>query len=416
MIEMKNISLYKIQNIACFLFFALFLSVRKGYSIAAMLGVASAIAILIEDKKLFIDKRVACVFGFLVISGFLWGYSFDGILNSQSYFIENFFKYILAGVVLLALALRPISLKYYIAGLVAGCMTAGAVAIYQFPLTGRAAGFTNAIRFGDIALWLGMACLFFALFMKISIAQRAVLFIATGCGVIASVLSLSRGGWLIFLMLPLIFFLVEENKKKRIFIFFSSCVGVLMIALVAINIPFVQKRIQASTTEVTGYFQNKSGATETSVGARLEQWGLAWEMGQEKPWMGWGDKGYEKGREMYAMQGEAAPSVVNFGHAHNDYLNIFAKRGVLGVLALTLIYILPFVALSPDFSKIIKMTPEILGEYKAVTAIGMSIPISYFVFGWTEFFFYLNIGHIFYIFSILYTYSVIKSIEDQCHA
>lgn len=414
MIAMRNLSAYNIQNTACFLFFALFLSVGDGYNFAGLIASLAAFFIIYKEAKIVVDKRFFYILVFFLVSLFLWGYSFDNFFDGESYSIDNLLKYLLAGIVLLALALKPISINYYISGCVVGCMTACAVAIYQFPLIGRAAGFTNAIRFGNIALWLGLACLFFAIFMKISIVQRAILLLATLCGVMASILSLSRGGWLIFLMLPLIFFLVEENNKKKIFIFFSSCVCVFVIALAAINIPFIQQRVQVSTSEVTGYFANQPGAAETSVGARLEQWSLAWKMGQDHLWIGWGDQGYEKGREIYVNQGEAAPSVVNFGHAHNDYLNIFAKRGILGVVALTLIYLLPFFALKPDFSKKIKMTSEDWRTYKAITAIGMSIPISYFVFGWTEFFFYLNIGHIFYILSISYTYSAIKYIEVKC--
>lgn len=136
-------------------------------------------------------------------------------------------------------------------------------------------------------------------------------------------------------------------------------------------------------------------------------------MGMEKPWSGWGEEGYLAGREMYAAKGLADKTVVDFGHAHNDFLNIFAKKGVLGVFGLVLVYLAPLIIFWPQKKYFSLLSQEAAANYKAVCLIGISIPVAYFVFGLTEYFFYLNIGHVFYLFSIIHTYSLLKSVQGD---
>ena len=408
---MRWFNLNNLMNISCLLFFSLFLCIKSGYSIGALLCLTASIFLLFKkgcDKLNGKDYLVIC---FLLISAYLWGYGFDGLFNYESYHTDEFFKYIFSIIIFLALIRVCVLPGFYIVGIALGCCGACLIALYQFPLTGRAEGFTNAIRFGNISFWMGIVCFIFCFYLRESKTKKIILFLAGLSGILASALSLSRGGWIALIALPFIFYFIEDKSKKRFRIFVASCVGVVLVALAASNFSFIEKRVAGSISEVQGYLNGEPGSAETSVGARLEQWRLAWIMSKEKPITGWGEYGYLKGREEFAAQGLADASVVNFGHAHNEYFNILAKKGVVGVLALTLIYVLPFLAFRPNFNLMLKLNEKELRLYKSFCAVGMLIPLSYFIFGLTEYFFYLNIGHIFYIFSILFTYSIVKSLE-----
>jgi O-antigen ligase len=70
-------------------------------------------------------------------------------------------------------------------------------------------------------------------------------------------------------------------------------------------------------------------------------WRQAWADGLEQPWVGVGQLGYEQ-RQRAAVAQNAMPALaVRYNHAHNEWLDMFAKRGLLGVLGLLLFYAVP---------------------------------------------------------------------------
>lgn len=401
-----------IQSIACFLFFGLLLSIKSGYSFAALLSLLASIVFLKDVSWKNLTKKEIIFVASLVVFSFLWGLSFEDKIGLNK-INDAFWEYLLAIVVFVGAISLKVRRSFYIYGLVTGCILAAAIAVNQYQTIGRAAGFTNAIRFGNLALWMACACLIFLFFVKFNHKQKILIFLGALLGIVASALSLSRGGWIFVLVLPFLFLILMESTEKKIKLLLAAFLSSLVLGLVATNIPFVQTRIHSAKNEVGAYFSEKPGAAATSVGARLEQWRLAWKMGVEKPWSGWGEEGYLAGREMYATKGLADKTVVDFGHAHNDFLNIFAKKGVLGVFGLMLVYLAPLIIFWPQKKYFSLLSQEAAANYKAVCLIGISIPVAYFVFGLTEYFFYLNIGHVFYLFSIIYTYSLLKSVQGE---
>jgi hypothetical protein len=53
----------------------------------------------------------------------------------------------------------------------------------------------------------------------------------------------------------------------------------------------VRLRVDEARQEITQY--ESRGDAASSVGQRLAHWGLAWRMGLDRPWTGWGRYGYE---------------------------------------------------------------------------------------------------------------------------
>lgn len=397
---------------SCFLFFALILSVNSGYKIGAFLFIFISLIFCRSFKWRSIDLKEIFFISSLLIFSILWGLSFESGVGLKK-INDPLWEYLFAIFLFFGAISFTIRRNFYIYGLVAGCISSAVIAVIQYESMGRAAGFTNAIRFGNLALWMACACLIFLFVGKFSNKQKVLIFLGAFSGVLASGLSLSRGGWIFFLALPFLFLILVESIEKKIKLLLAAFLSSLVLVLAATSIPFVQTRIYSAKNEVSAYFDESPGAAATSVGARLEQWRLAWKMGVEKPWSGWGDEGYLAGREMYAAKGLADKTVVDFGHAHNDFLNIFAKKGILGVLGLMLVYLAPLVIFWPQKKYFSLLSQEAAATYKAACLIGISIPVAYFIFGLTEYFFYLNIGHVFYLFSIIYTYSLLKSVQGD---
>lgn len=293
-----------------------------------------------------------------------------------------------------------------------GSILACGLAIAQFMEVGKATGYTNAIRFGDIAILMGIFCLAFSVVRQLTIGERLFLLLSGCMGVAASLLSLSRGGWPLLLVAPLVFFLgfyKEKLTKARLGI------AVITVAVVAAlgwfaakDLTALNQRVTQATEEVRGYFADREKYVGTSVGARLEQWRMSWSLGLEKPITGWGDHGVWDGRKQFVQRGEADPSALQIAHTHNEFLEMWARRGLVGVICLALIYLVPFYIFIPR-SNAASDGKDML--YRALHVAGMMVPVGYFIFGLSEVFFFLNIGNIFYIFSLVLLFSAIKWIE-----
>jgi hypothetical protein len=79
----------------------------------------------------------------------------------------------------------------------------------------------------------------------------------------------------------------------------------------------------------------------TSVGQRLEQWRLAIHLIEQRPFSGWGLAGYPAAKQQMVDQGLAHPSVMEYGHAHNEILDMWVKRGLPGLILLLAFYAVP---------------------------------------------------------------------------
>jgi O-antigen ligase len=402
----------RVLGVAAVLFYALFLSVEGGYLAGALLVLVLSTVKIENCFKSPKNAEIKTLSLFLFIFGIFMSHSFDGLLTFSSEG-DYFSKYVLGAFCVLgasAVTLRPKVLAYAIA---IGCVTSVTVAVVQFPVIGRAEGFTNAIRFGNIAMLMGMFCWIFSLARNLSKTEKFLLWICGSAGVVASVLSLSRGGWLMLFVLPFIFLFYARDKaaKKKI----MMLILVLWISLVAVFsfVPLAKERIAQAETQITGYFEHRDEYAPTSVGARLEQWRLSWRLGWDKPLTGWGVSGIKQGRALYLEKGEAHPSIVEISHTHNEFLEMWASRGIIGVLALCAFYLIPIRIFWPKKNTLRKFSDNNKNLYVSLSLIGVMLPVSYFIFGLTDVFFNLAIGHNFYIFSMVFVMASIQWLKKN---
>ena len=160
--------------------------------------------------------------------------------------------------------------------------------------------------------------------------------------------------------------------------------------------------------EISGYLDDPSKYVQTSIGARLEQWRLSWALGASKPLTGWGEKGYYVGKEQLIAEGKFLPYLREIHHSHNDFLDMWAKRGLVGVLMLLVIYIVPIWIFYPTRKRVNSIASSDQSLFTALSLVGVMLPVGYFVFGWTDVFFNLSIGHNFFIFSLIFILAAIN--------
>lgn len=284
-------------------------------------------------------------------------------------------------------------------GVAVGAVGSGIVGLYQTFVMAlpRANGFTNAIQYGNLSMLLAVmsGLLLVVQWRRWVLWQRLLLAAAVVLGAAGSVLSQSRGGWLaLVLLLPVCaWLLVRTTGQRRVY--WGLCALALVAAALS-QVPAVEQRVDEARAEVQTYQQRGDG--RSSVGQRLAHWHLAWQMGWDRPLTGWGRSGYIEEKARRVAAGQAHPVVLEFGHAHNEVLDLFAKRGIPGVLLLLAFYFIPLVMFWPTARRIRDGSGKMDRESLSLCLMGVLLPLSYIGFGLTQVFLAHNSGNMFYLF------------------
>lgn len=334
----------------------------------------------------------------VVFMGAAWAmHMFDaqGKLMLHSLGLDRVSKYALMLFILPALAALPIRRKALLWGCVLGAASAAALALWQVGLQGyeRAAGHTNAIQFGNLGLLLGIWCAVWAR-QAPGRGERALAWSGALSGLVASLASGSRGGWL---ALPLLLWLVlwlapdparAQPRMGRI----GATTVALCLALVLL--PPVQQRLELAVQEYSGH---RLDAQPTAVGLRLSLWPFAQKLVQQHPLLGFGQSGYEVQQQQAVQRGELPAQALELNHAHNEWLDMAAKRGLLGTFALVLFYGVPGLL----FWRCLAHAPGPAGALQRAAAVcGLATVAGFLIFGMTQVMFAHNNGNMTYLLAV----------------
>lgn len=386
-----------LSSAGAFLVPALSLVVPSGYSYGAVLLLLAALA----STPCWVHRQLPRA-GWALVTLFssmmlLWLVNDSAGLAWGS--LDRPSKYLLALPCIFFLMAWPPRLSWLMAGIAAGGIGAGGVGLIETVALDlpRAHGFTNAIQYGDLAALLALqsGLLLVVLWRMILPWQRALLVAGVLLGLLASLLSQARGGWLaLALVLPVFATLLARATRQRRFYLGLGVLAALSALLT--QAPTIQQRLQLAQHEVQSY--QASGEDDTSVGQRLAHWRLAWEMGRDKPLTGWGRAGYEVEKARRVRAGEAPATVLEFGHAHNEVLDLWVKHGLVGVLLLALFYGVPLLLLWPTATRIHDARGQLDRPALALCLVGVALPLLYAAFGLTQVFLAHNSGNMFYLF------------------
>jgi O-antigen ligase len=283
------------------------------------------------------------------------------------------------------------SKRWFCWGLCLGAIGAGVLALVQRLVFGidRVAGFTHhPISFGDLALAMGLMAL-----CTLSVFRGtrwiALPWLALMAGMLASILSGSRGGWL---ALPIVAWpLLHYGRAlygKAIVWSFGFCLGLMVLAYVvpATGVAF---RLAEAMSDVQGYIQNNDATT--SVGIRLELWKASWLMFSEHPLIGVGRDQFDNALQQLAAQGALQISpALSYSSSHNDMLHFLATGGLLDFSCLLLMYGAP----AMFFVRILQQPPD---SRQISALMGLVLVLCFIAFSLTDVMFWLMMPKVFYV-------------------
>jgi len=317
---------------------ALSLSLPSGYSIGALLLVAIGVHHIIWRNQQPAEWNTSLrAFAWCTAAmGVLWALDMLWREPFQTNGMDRPLKYALALLAIPALLRGLPSLASLKWGIWLGAWSAAGTAAWQIHVLhwDRAWGYTNAIAFGDLALLLGIWSWVWA---RTSEHPASVWFGrgAALAGLYACMASGSRGAWLVApVLVVLVLWLGHRQPESERGALRSWQLSVALAAALAVTAVLwqMQPRIEQASQEVQQYQQAQN--SETSVGQRLAHWELAWAMGLERPWLGWGQIAYDHEKLRRVEAGEIPRVLLRFGHAHHEWLDMWVKKGLLGVLVL----------------------------------------------------------------------------------
>ena len=397
-----------------------FLALHSGYTAGALALLALGLRRVPRTARHWCARRRVCSGGAaawaaaIVIMGLAWAMHIvdGGEVIWRTLGVGRSAKCFLILPIVLALISAPLRADTLRWACWLGAAGAGLLALHEVLVLGqeRADGHTNAIQFGNLALLLGAWSAAWALHARHagqSVLVCAAGWLAAALGLGASIASGSRGGWqalpLLALMLALLAAALRALTVRRAapLLAAAAAASLLLLALPPVHerLALVQREWQQAGSAPL--------AAGTSVGLRRSFWRFAWEQGGAQPLAGIGQRGYERALAAAAKDGRLPAVAVEFNHAHNEWLDMWAKRGLLGCVALALFYAVPAVLLWSAWRRAWRQrtgygsAANVAAAARATAALcGLLAVAGYLVFGATQVMFAHNNGNMFYLLGI----------------
>ncbi len=384
------------SSISVFLLFSLALTYPGGYAVGAVLLLILGLWTLARRRAQLDRKDWTLIALFLLYTAVCLGLNLVHGDPARRY--DEPLRFVLAIPPLLFLRRVPPSPRALWSGVALGALAAGVLAVWQVTLGQhlRAGDAVNPIQYGNISIALGLLCiagLAWAREQPASKGWRALLLAGALAGILASILTQSRGSWLALpLCVPVLAFCSPWRGSIKKWLL-GLVLGLAAFGTLLAISPdsALQRRFTDIGKEVQAY--RHSGKADNSVGGRLEMWRTSWIIFAERPVLGAGWTGYEQRKRELVRSGQADPYILEHSHAHNDFLDAMAKRGLPG-LALTLaLYLFPLWA----FARMACQGPR---PARPFALAGAMLAASWIGFGLTDTFLVHNNGALLYAFSV----------------
>jgi len=398
-----------LASLCLFLTPALSLAVDSGYSYGA--GVITILAIVFILTSLNKGKpslsREDRLLLFTLITYFLiyaLSASIDG-MNSRD--LDRPSRFVLAGLALIFLLNTSISPRFLLYGVLIGASGAGLLSLYQYIILDltRPSGHHHSIAFGNDSQMLSLLCFVCAGYFLQTKKHGLVIFsvVAGILALIAFILSGTRGGWL---AIPLFIYIAWQYKdllSKKMIVIGSILFSIGIVATLQLPNISTLGRLQLATQNLAHYSHGESKTTSTGI--RIEMWKSAWYSFLEKPIYGTGEHKNKEFKRKQIDQKLVHKDVIDFGHAHNELLTALSFRGIIGFISLLAIYLVPLYLFRKKLSNQASSKPFALG--------GITICLSYMIYGLTQSMFEHNSGTTIYAFMIVFYWAGIRQLEKD---
>jgi O-antigen ligase len=284
-------------------------------------------------------------------------------------------RFILVIPIFLAIRTVRFPLAYLFTGIVMGAVWAGLQGIYQgehLNIYRVRGGASHVTAFGNISLLLGvMSLASITLFKQYKRPMIIVALTGLCFGIIASMMSGSKGGWI---SLPLVFWIAVDLLEKPTYIkrFGSTLVMLTIAAIAYLSSGLVQNRVDAVIPSLITYFTSGDIA-DGSVGPRLEMWSASWAIFTQHPIFGAGVGNYFAEKAALIEQGVIKANVATFVQSHNQLLQSMAEGGLIGVACVYGIY-----------TALIALYRNVLTQNKPIAVCGLMLAVAFMDFGMAD--------------------------------
>jgi O-antigen ligase len=215
-----------------------------------------------------------------------------------------------------------------------------ALVLFHWPVQRDTGYLSDAINRGNMGMLFGLMAMvaFFAVSDK---KWKLLAVIGFFSGVVLSIISGSRGGWLALLIssftLTFIFFKFKKETEFKT-LFYIQIFLLICLILFWKELP-IQGRVHQAMIDINKYLD---GNPYSSVGYRFELWKASFYAFLEKPILGWGWTNFDMAQEFVMNNGEIA-RIRHFGHPHNQYFLFLVETGLVGLLTLLAFMLWPFI-------------------------------------------------------------------------
>jgi O-antigen ligase len=281
-------------------------------------------------------------------------------------------------------------------GAAGGALAALVFAGWQWLALGvqRPGGLMNPITFGDLSLCLALLSLAGGVDGR-SPRWRWIAAAGAACGLAASLLTGSRGGWLALLLLalPLVPLACRTGLlPRRLALALALLACMLAAAAYALPQTRVRERVAIGISDARLYLAGNPAPTSLSV--RFELWKAGAMLVRERPWTGRDTPAYKRRMREWIAQGKLSPAVFappEPPHLHNDVLQVLVTRGVIGLFAWGGMLAAP----ACFFMRRLRASPRHAARRAAALA-GAMVVLAYAGFGLTEVIFWSMKASLFY--------------------
>lgn len=249
--------------------------------------------------------------------------------------------------------------------------------------------FINEIHFGDLTLILGvLSALSINWGTRDSIYTLLFKIIGLFAGLVDSMLSGSRGGWLAIPFIILIWMIYKDHKP----LFVKLTIAIVGSTLISLFSYFFIHSIHVRLNDVYSDLASFSqGNIDTSIGIRLQLWKAALHLFAENPIFGVGAEGFSRAMDTLSQSGYITSTAAQLGkgEVHNQILASLVRFGIFGLISILAVYLVPFY---------IFMRAARIGNSQQRTAaiMGMCLTLGFFIFGLTAEIFDLKMTAAFY--------------------
>jgi O-antigen ligase len=194
----------------------------------------------------------------------------------------------------------------------------------------------NPIPYSTVSVGISVGSLFI-LFSNTNKLIQKMMMLSFALSLNVIIFSQSRGTALALLSIgPLVvifsYYLNLEVIRKTKFLF------LIILASFWVNSGLVESRMDVTKNEIK---EIESSNMNTSIGSRLQMWKAGAYLIKEKPILGYGDN-HKQAKQSLVEQGIITQNVVRFTHYHNEYISVWAKNGLIGVMMLLSILYAPY--------------------------------------------------------------------------